>query len=151
MLLVFAMKCCTKMLCPLPHNHYCYSLPSPVCLLHLLVCTCFISSPIACPPSSVLCWYLLFLFSYFCDMLHFFVSPFWLVCVHIFSFILHFHSVTFNELFVVFSVHFDLIIIVCWHIGIAKEAGTHTFLKLLWQATITTTSQNPLIHHACAW
>ena len=29
MLLVFAMKCCTKIPCPLPHNHYCFSLPSP--------------------------------------------------------------------------------------------------------------------------
>jgi len=38
MLLVSATKCCTKikMPCPLPHNHYCCSLPSPVCLLHLL-------------------------------------------------------------------------------------------------------------------
>jgi len=60
MLLVLAMKCCTKMPCPLPHNHYCcfvltfftYSL----CLPHLLVCTCLISSPIARPPSYVLCW-----------------------------------------------------------------------------------------------
>jgi len=30
MLLVFAMKCCTKMLCPMPHNHYCCLLPSPI-------------------------------------------------------------------------------------------------------------------------
>jgi len=83
MLLVFAMKCCTKMPCPLPHNHYCCLLSSPMCLPHLLICTCLISSPIACPPSSVLCWCLLcfFLFWY---MLHFFVTPFWIVCVHIF-------------------------------------------------------------------
>ena len=47
MLLVFAMKCCTKMPCPLPHNHYCCLLSSPVCLPHLLICTCLISSPIA--------------------------------------------------------------------------------------------------------
>jgi len=33
MLLVFAMKCCTKMPCPLPHNHYCCLLPSPVVCL----------------------------------------------------------------------------------------------------------------------
>jgi len=59
MLLVFAMKYCTKMPCPLPHNHYCCLLSSPVCLPHLLICTCLISSPIACPPSSVLCWCLL--------------------------------------------------------------------------------------------
>jgi len=30
MLLVFAMKCCTKMPCPLPHNHYCCLLSSPM-------------------------------------------------------------------------------------------------------------------------
>ena len=53
MLLVFAMKCCTKTPCPLPHNHYCCLLSSPICLPHLLICTCLISSPIACPPSSV--------------------------------------------------------------------------------------------------
>ena len=57
---------CTKMPCPLPHNHYCCSLPSPICLPHLLIGTCLISSPIACPPSSVLCWCLLcFLFLIF--------------------------------------------------------------------------------------
>ena len=60
MLLVFAMKCCTKIMpCPLPHNdyYYCCLLPSPACLSHLLICTssCLISSPIACPPSCVLC------------------------------------------------------------------------------------------------
>ena len=74
MLLVFTMKCCTKMPCPLPHNHYCCLLSSPVCLPHLLICTCLISSPIVCPPS------------YFWYMLHFFVTPFWIVCVHIFAF-----------------------------------------------------------------
>ena len=47
MLLVFAIKCWTKMPCPLPHSHYCCSLPSPVRLPHLLICTCLISSPIA--------------------------------------------------------------------------------------------------------
>ena len=62
MLLVFAMKCCTKMPCPLPHNQYCCLLPPPICLPHLLICTCLISSPIACPPSSVLCWCLLCFF-----------------------------------------------------------------------------------------
>ena len=86
MLLVFAMKCCTKMPCPLPHNHYCRLLSSPVCLPHLLICTCLISSPIACPPSSVLCWCLLrFFFVFFLYMLHFFVTPFWIVCVYIFN------------------------------------------------------------------
>jgi len=93
MLLVSAMKCCTKMPCPLLHNHYCCSLPSPVCLPHLLICTCLISSPVACPPSSVLCWcffslyFFLFLWyvAFLCDsyVLYLFlayVKPhFWLV------------------------------------------------------------------------
>jgi len=106
MLLVSAMKCCTKMLCPLPHNHYCCLLPSPICLPHLFICTCLISSPIACPPSSVLCWCLLcflilvyatflcdsilaclctyFLFRfYFCVILHFFFN--WLANVFLIS------------------------------------------------------------------
>ena len=82
MLLVLAMKCSTKMPCPLPHNHYCCLLSSPVCLPHLLICTSLISSPIACPPSSVLCWYLLRFFVWY--MLHFFVTPFWIVCVRFF-------------------------------------------------------------------
>jgi len=53
---VFVLKCCVKLHCSLPHNPYCCSLPSPMCLLHLLICTCLNSSPIACPPSSVLSW-----------------------------------------------------------------------------------------------
>ena len=62
MLLVFAMKCCTKMPCHLPYDHYCFLLPSAISLPHLLICTCLISSPIPCPPSSVLCWCLLCFF-----------------------------------------------------------------------------------------
>jgi len=49
----------------MPHNHYCYLLPSPICLPHLLICTCLISSPNACPPSSVLCWCLLCFFTFY--------------------------------------------------------------------------------------
>ena len=38
------------------------SLPSPsMCLLQLPICTCLNSPPIACPPSSVLCWCILYL------------------------------------------------------------------------------------------
>ena len=59
-LLVFAMKCFTNMPCLMPHNRYCCLLSSPMYLPHLLICTCLISSPVACPPSScVLCWCLL--------------------------------------------------------------------------------------------
>ena len=46
MLLVFAMKCCTKCL------SLCLITIIAACLPHLLICTCLISSPIACPPSS---------------------------------------------------------------------------------------------------
>ena len=85
MLFVFAMKCCTKMPCPLPHNHYCCLLPSPMlpspahlymphlftyCLL-TIICVMLMSTA----------------FFYFCSMLHLFVTPFWLVCIHIFSFV----------------------------------------------------------------
>ena len=74
MLLVFAMKYCTKMPCPLPHNHYWCLLSSPICLPHLLICTCLISSPIACPPSSVLRWCLL----RFCFFLLYILNYLWL-------------------------------------------------------------------------
>jgi len=94
MLLVFAMKCCTTMPCPLPHNHYCCLLPSPIsiCLPHLLICTCLISSPIHCLPTvryhhDHLCYvdvYCVFLFLLYAT---FFCDSFWLVCVHIFSFV----------------------------------------------------------------
>jgi len=62
LLLVFVMKCYVKMHCSLPDDSYCCLLPSPMCLLHMLICTCLNSSPIACLPSSVLCWCLLCLF-----------------------------------------------------------------------------------------
>jgi len=76
MLLVFAMKCFTNMPCLLPHNRYCCLLSSPMYLPHLLICTCLISSPVACPPSSVLCWCLLrFVTDVFSCLPHFF---FWL-------------------------------------------------------------------------
>jgi len=66
--------------CPLPHNHYCCSLPSPVCLPHLLICTCrcLISSPIAWPPSSVLCW-CFFFFVFFLIFVICYISL-WFIC-----------------------------------------------------------------------
>jgi len=92
MLLVFAMKCCTKMPCPMPHNHYCCLLPLPVCLPYLLICTCLISlNPLLA--HHRLCYvYVYGVFFYFCYMLHFFVTPFWLVCAHIYTFIFIFVS-----------------------------------------------------------
>ena len=58
MLLVFAMKCCSKIikclaLCSASLPDYCCLLPSPVCLPHLLICTCLISSPIDCLPTII--------------------------------------------------------------------------------------------------
>jgi len=54
----FVMKC-VLMHCSMPHHPYCCLLPSSMCLLYLLICTCINSSPNACPPSSVLHWCLL--------------------------------------------------------------------------------------------
>jgi len=58
MLLVFAMKCCSKIikclaLCSASLPDYCCLLPSPVCLPHLLICTRLISSPIDCLPTII--------------------------------------------------------------------------------------------------
>jgi len=52
--LAFVLKCCV----------YCIALSlitllSPMCMIHMLICTWLNSSPIACPPSSVLCKWLL--------------------------------------------------------------------------------------------
>jgi len=112
MLPVSAMKCCTKMPCPLPQNHYCCTLPSPVCLPHLLICTCLISSPIACQPSSVLCWcFFLCIFSYFCDMLLFFV-------IHMFC-IFFFWAYVKPHFRLVFQIHLLVFFIGC-HFALYK-------------------------------
>ena len=83
MLLVFAMKCCTKMHCPLPHNHYCCY------FLHLYAClTCSSVHASSLHPLLAqhhLCYADVYcVFFYFWYMLHFFVTPLWIVCVHIF-------------------------------------------------------------------
>jgi len=67
---------------------------SPICLPHLLICTCLISSPLGCPPSSVVCWCLLrfFIFAicYISLWLHFglFVYIFLSDCFFLYHFIL---------------------------------------------------------------
>ena len=82
--LVFAMKCCTKMPCPLPHNHCCCLILSPYLMLaspahlympHLLT---------HCLPTIICVMLMSIVFFYFCYMLHFFVTPFGLF-VYIFS------------------------------------------------------------------
>ena len=64
LLLVSVMKC-VKMYCYLPHNPYCCLLPSPVCLLHLLICTCInqlftLSPPICVMLMSIVSFYFIF-------------------------------------------------------------------------------------------
>ena len=82
--LVFAMKCCTKMLCPLPHNHYSLKLAFFTNMLasppHLYMSHLFTH----CLPTIVCVMLMSIAFFYFCYLLRFFVTPFWLVCVHIF-------------------------------------------------------------------
>jgi len=55
----YLIKCCVLLHFPLPNYPYCCSLHSPMCMFHLLICALLKSSPIACPPSSVLHWCLL--------------------------------------------------------------------------------------------
>ena len=76
--------------CPLPHNHYCCLLSSHICLPHLLICTCLISSPIACPPSSVLCF--IYIYFFLCVICYLPFSLTW--CSVMFCFLYNnFHSV----------------------------------------------------------
>ena len=107
MLLVFAMKCCTKMPCPLPHNHYCCLLPSPI--YACLTCSSVHASSLhPLLAHHYLCYFdvycVFFIFSYFCYMLHFFVAPFWLVCVMCTII----RPISFVSIFVSFSVFFKL-------------------------------------------
>jgi len=97
MLLVFAMKYCIKMPCSLPHNHYCCLLPSPACLTHLLICTCLNSSPIACPPSSVLCRCLHPLLA------HLHLRYVVVYCFFVLFFVLHTNVFHFSLFFVIFD------------------------------------------------
>jgi len=106
MLFVFAMKCCTKMPCPLPHNHYCCLLPSPMLpspahlyMPHLftyclptIICVMLMSTAFflfllyatfLCD-SILACLYTYFLFRfYFCVILRFFFN--WLADVFLIS------------------------------------------------------------------
>ena len=86
MLLVLAMKCCTKMRCPLHHNHHCCLLPSPICLPHLLICTDEAHLFTHCL-STIICVMLMSIF-FFCYIIYYISSwfHFWPVCAHIFSF-----------------------------------------------------------------
>ena len=117
----FAMKCCTKMPCPLPHNHYCCLLSSPICLPHLLICTCLISSPIACPPSSVLCCCLLrfFIFliyaTFLCDSILDCLCIYFCLIVFLYHFILAvflLNSIIVSKIYNVNTLSFSLLITV---------------------------------------
>jgi len=86
MLFVFAMKCCTKMPCPL-----CPITIIAAYFLHLYAClTCSSVHGMPhlfthCLPTTIYVMLMSILhFFYFCYMQHFFVTPFCIVCVHIF-------------------------------------------------------------------
>jgi len=70
MLLVFAMKCCTKMPpCLLSHD-YCCLLSSPISLPHLLICTCLLFTnclPICVMLMSVAIFLNLIFATFLCD------------------------------------------------------------------------------------
>ena len=61
---LFVMKCCVLMHYSLPHNPCCCSLPSPMCILHLLICPYLNSSLTACPASYESSWVALVIFIY---------------------------------------------------------------------------------------
>ena len=121
-LLVFVIKCCIKMPSALPHNHYCCSLPLPVCLPHLLICTCLNSSPIAnaCSPSSVLCWCLLCCFFYLYELHYVF---------RVFMCIKHSHSIVESG----WSIYE-----ICWPIQISGDCIGYWALR--WQRHSETTA-----------
>jgi len=92
MLHVFAMKCCHKMPCPLPHNKlltfFTYILASPAHLYIPHLFTHWLPTIICVMLMSIA------FFFYFCYMLLFFVILFWIVCVHIFD-CLFFYAISF--------------------------------------------------------
>jgi len=75
-------------------------------------------------------------FFYFCYMLHFFVTPFWLVCVHIFSFVSIFVSFFVFFLKLACRYAFDILII-----------SVYNFFSLIYYETTTSL---PCLNGACA-
>jgi len=67
--------CCVFNTLPLLHNPCCCSLPSPSCMLHLLICTYLNSLAIACPASYVSLCAALVVFKYcsLCILYHFII------------------------------------------------------------------------------
>ena len=63
----------------LPHNHYCCSLPSPICLLHLVICIYPNSSPIS--PLLLLYVFILFLYVMLLLLLLFYWYIAWLIAM----------------------------------------------------------------------
>ena len=138
------MKCCVKIHCSLPHNPYFCLLPSPVLVstAHLYMSQLFIH----CLPTiicvmlmSIVVFFGFFLIFVIC-MLHFFVTPFWLICEHIFSFVLHFHS--FRTLFGIWSAFDfsfdcvqifwnDLFCAVYPHHSLWLNLGMYAFFKII--------------------
>ena len=122
-------KRCVLMHCPLLHNPYCCSLPSPMFMLHLLICTYLNSSPIACSPPSVSHWCLLCIWFNICFgntvfTFYFFITFFglvtrigWIGDMNIFSGILslvQLFSFIFHKLLLVTLVTFVIMVISFW-------------------------------------
>jgi len=143
MLFVFAVTCCNKMPCPLPHNHYCCSLPSPVCLPHLLICTCLISSSITCPPSSVLCWCLLCFFYFLFLRYVTFLCDFILACCFC---VICYMATHFSYLYVNYLLYFFSFGLCILHPLTTAEANrfARTFLIITCQLLQLERCSNPL-------
>ena len=122
LLLVFTMKCCVPIHCSQAHNPYCCSLPSPMCLHHLIICTCLNFSPIAYQQSSVLYWCLLCMY-YKAIVLYTFLHVLFFVLYFVNVFILMFLMHTLCEfcvwLCIVLCAHVSLLILLipltCFH------------------------------------
>jgi len=70
--------------CSLPHNPYCCSLPSPMCMLHLLICT-YLNSSWNCLPTiiCVMLMSIVYLIQHVCFGNIVFTSLLWQTCVFI--------------------------------------------------------------------
>jgi len=107
LVLLLTMKCCTKMACPLPHNHYCCF----AYFFHLYAClTCSSVHALSLHPllAHHHLWYVdvycVVFYFWYMQILHFFVTPFWIVCVHIFVVLVHLDDDVINW------------VIVLWHL-----------------------------------
>ena len=108
--------------CSLPHNPYCWLLLSPVCMPYLLICTYVNTSPVACPPSFVLCKGLLWIWFYICVFVIYIVS---LKCLGIVLFIIA--MVPFHLLFLILG-YIACISNFCLHMMVHHVCTTYVIL-----------------------